>query len=283
MRKNKPKVRDEAKTLNIQNERVAPPGWTNNSLVLPNTLSSKYCFEDLCTLLIGTVRVCNVIRACKWCFGLCTPNEACSVPVLLGKHFSPLPCKHVCIPTVFPCHCLHGDPGHLLYLSPPFITVTCGPPLCCLKAVVEPVLRLRGRRRFESAPGEALKPETLTGEVCLKLISAPGSDCWSNNWSSEWQRSCYRPDADLKNKRGGSQSCVFLIRGPEDKVSRHLSSPPPLLLLLLTLWVWFQLVYFYSFCVFFSRRLSLIAAVCDGEDTLTQCDAVKTLPPFQRY
>lgn len=66
------------------------------------------------------------MSACRYCFAGIQVyfNESCCVSVLLGKHYSQVSCKHVCITSMLPCSYLYGDLG-CLFLSPLYITATC--------------------------------------------------------------------------------------------------------------------------------------------------------------
>lgn len=48
---------------------------------------------------------------------VCSP-PACLVSGPVGTLYSPLPCKHVCIPSMLPCFCLYGDLSTDLLIQP---------------------------------------------------------------------------------------------------------------------------------------------------------------------
>lgn len=121
------------------------------------------------------------------------PNKACCVFVPLGKHLSPLPCKHVCIPSMFPSYSHYGDPSTcaICHLCLTIIMTCTSFSLCWFKPLVKQdfaksystcliVLEMlwltrRLRRRTLEARRHC--------EICLKQSLAPGSHCWSNNGS----------------------------------------------------------------------------------------------------
>lgn len=140
----------------------------------------------------------------------------------VGKLFSPLPCKHVCIPSMLPCFCLYGDLStDLLIHHRPHLHRDQPVNESKLCVVFSETLMLCVGCRARCWSCRKLW-KLRCRETRLEPSSVPGSDCrghnqraWGGGTETQWSPAGQTPIArEQKNKQRRTQKALFLISSP---------------------------------------------------------------------